>query len=221
MDRLPQAYFNAGAMTPEQRLRAFASTQPPPPVEDERQKALAAALLGGQNMPYGGMGALRRRAGEVATTKPALVEKQTRAAENLFALPVRMIGGILDMPRATLQAAADYTADSSDPYNRGQVVERAFDAAGMVTGGSFAGPAVKDAAGMGVRAYHGTKAATRDKIMEEGFAVPNQSWNKERAVFFSDDPLEAYQFGLQKAWNNPRDVKVIKADVSRLPRLAA
>lgn len=37
-----------------------------------------------------------------------------------------------------------------------EVINRAADLAGMVTGGSYASPAMEDAAGMGIRAYHGS-----------------------------------------------------------------
>jgi len=37
-----------------------------------------------------------------------------------------------------------------------EVINRSMDLAGLVTGGSYAAPAMKDASGMGIRAYHGS-----------------------------------------------------------------
>lgn len=43
-----------------------------------------------------------------------------------------------------------------DGHTNPEVINRSADLAGLVMGGSYAAPAMKDAAGMGIRAYHGS-----------------------------------------------------------------
>ena len=45
---------------------------------------------------------------------------------------------------------------STEPITSEQMIAPAMSLAGLVTGGSYAAPAMKDASGMGIRAYHGS-----------------------------------------------------------------
>jgi len=62
--------------------------------------------------------------------------------------------GAVTLPGDVYQGNVSMYGD--DGRTNPEVINRSMDLAGLVTGGSYAAPAMKDASGMGIRAYHGS-----------------------------------------------------------------
>lgn len=66
----------------------------------------------------------------------------------------QMIAGAATLPGDVYQG--NVSMYGADGHTNPEVINRAADLAGMITGGSYTAPAMKDASGMGIRAYHGS-----------------------------------------------------------------
>lgn len=92
-----------------------------------------------------------------------------------------------------------------DPYVKGMA-----DVAGMVTGGSYAAPAMKDAAGMGIKAYHGSPHDfDKFDISKIGTGEGAQAYG--HGLYFAENPKVAREYEGMLA-KNGYDPAVIARD---------
>jgi hypothetical protein len=90
---------------------------------------------------------------KLAQTWPA---KMAQSAYDAVRLPGQVAGGIMNTPPAQPGMWSDED-EARQQATQGTMMNRAADLGGLVTGGSYAAaPAMKDATGMGIRAYHGS-----------------------------------------------------------------
>jgi hypothetical protein len=90
---------------------------------------------------------------KLSQTWPA---KMAQSAYDAVRLPGQVAGGIMNTPPAQPGMWSDED-EARQQATQGTMMNRAADLGGLVTGGSYAAaPAMKDATGMGIRAYHGS-----------------------------------------------------------------
>lgn len=89
---------------------------------------------------------------KLGNTWPAQMAK---SALNAAALPGQVAGGVMEV-RPSQPGMWSDVDEARSQANQQTMRERTTDLAGLVTGGSYAAPAVKNASGMGIRAYHGS-----------------------------------------------------------------
>src|SRR5512139_873784 len=86
-----------------------------------------------------------------------------------------------------------YKSTPDNPVTTEQMVKPAADLAGLVTSGSFVAPAMKDAAGMGIRAYHGSPYDfNKFDLSKVGTGEGAQAYG--HGLYFAENPAVAQEY---------------------------
>lgn len=112
-----------------------------------------------------------------ARTWPARMAKD---AYNAFRLPGQVYRG-------------EVSVTGPDGRSNPKVINRSADLAGMVTGGAYAAPGMSGAAGMGIRAYHGSPRNFDKFDLQHAGSVTDEG-KLGRGVYFSTDPNVAEKY---------------------------
>jgi hypothetical protein len=88
--------------------------------------------------------------GKLGQTWPVKLAESIYGA---FALPGQVASGVLNVPPSQPGMWSDED-EAKSQATQGTMMNRAADLGGLVMGGAYAAPAMKNASGMGIRAYH-------------------------------------------------------------------
>jgi len=115
--------------------------------------------------------------------------RAARGAFDAIMLPGQVASGQLATQPSQPGMWSDEDEARSQMTQRG-IGNRAADLAGLITGGSYAAPAMQNATGMGIRAYHGSPHDF-DRFDLAKAGTTTDSGQLGRGLYFSTDPQVA------------------------------